>query len=97
MLVVSLNFILTISKFRRNRIFDGIADAAFLVIMCYLFKGTFSALVVGAGASLIMSIYLEFFPLKNPFHGFIKWIKCLLREKHFELVGKNNSNRPPFE
>ena len=78
MLVVSLNFILTISKFRRNRIFDGLFDAAFLVVMCYLFKGTFSALVVGAGASLVMSIYLEFFPLTNPFIGLNKRIRKLL-------------------
>jgi len=66
MLIVSLNFILTLSKFRRNRIFDGIIDACFLALICYLFRGSFRALVVGAGASLIISLYLEFFPLKNP-------------------------------
>ena len=67
MAIVSTNFIITVSKFRRSRVLDGIADTAFLVLMCWLFKGSFSALVVGAGASLLVSLYLEFFPLSNPF------------------------------
>ena len=74
MLIVSLNFILTLSKFRRNRIFDGIVDACFLALICYLFRGSFNALIVGADASLVISLYLEFFPLKNPAPEFYKWI-----------------------
>jgi hypothetical protein len=64
--IVGANFIITLSKFRRGRILDGIVDASFLVLICYLFRGSFSALVVGAGASLIMSIYILIFPFANP-------------------------------
>jgi presenilin-like A22 family membrane protease len=81
MLIVSLNFILTMSKFRRNRIFDGIVDACLLALICYLFRGSFNALVVGAGASLVISLYLEFFPLKNPAPKFDKWVKGWLFKK----------------
>ena len=75
MAIVSANFIITISKFRRGRILDGIIDASLLALICYLFRGSFNALVVGAGASLIMSIYLEFFPFSNPLTALWRRIK----------------------
>jgi len=46
-----------------------------------MFKGSFNALVVGAGASLVMSLYLEFFPFKNPFSDFSRKIRGIIIKK----------------
>jgi hypothetical protein len=61
----------------QGQIFNGLADTAFLVLMCNLFSGSFNALIVGAGASLIMSVYLELFPLRNPVKTFASRVRGL--------------------
>ena len=62
-LAVSFNFIVIIRKYRLKRYFDSILDTTILAIICVLFSGTFSALVVGTLASMFVSFYLYFNPV----------------------------------
>lgn len=62
-LAVSFNFIIIIRKYRLRRYFDSFLDCSIFTIICFLFSGTFSALVLGTIASMFVSIYLYFNPV----------------------------------
>ena len=62
-LMVSCNFIVLIRKYRLHRYADGTLDMSLLSILCFLFAGSFNALIVGSFASLFISIYLYFRPI----------------------------------
>lgn len=62
-LAVSFNFIVILRKWKLKRYFDTIVDLTILVVVCFLFCGTFSALVTGTIASMFVSIWLYFNPL----------------------------------
>lgn len=62
-LAVSFNFIVILKKWRMKRYFDSLLDTSILAIMCFLFCGTFSALVTGTIASMFVSIWLYFNPV----------------------------------
>lgn len=62
-LAVSFNFIVIIRKYRLKRYFDSFLDCSIFTIICFLFSGTFSALVLGTIASMFVSIYLYFNPV----------------------------------
>ena len=62
-LAVAFNFCILIRKYRMKRYFDTFIDMGILAIICILFSGTFSALVVGTIASMFVSFYLYFNPL----------------------------------
>ena len=62
-LMVSFNFIVLIRKYRLGRYADATLDMSLLAILCFLFSGSFNALVTGSFASLFISIYLYFRPI----------------------------------
>jgi len=62
-LAVSFNFIVIIRKYRLHRYFDSFLDCTIFTIICFLFSGTYSALVLGTIASMFVSIYLYFNPV----------------------------------
>lgn len=62
-LMVSFNFIVLIRKYRLGRFADATLDMSLLAILCFLFSGSFNALVTGSFASLFISIYLYFRPI----------------------------------
>lgn len=62
-LCVGLNFIVLIHKYRLKRYADATLDMLLLAIICFLFSGTFSALVAGTIASVFISSYLYFKPV----------------------------------
>ena len=62
-LCTAFNFVVIIRKYRLKRYVDTLIDFATMVIICILFSGTFSALVVGMIASMAVSFYLYFNPL----------------------------------
>lgn len=62
-LAVSFNFIVILKKWRMKRYFDSFLDTSILTIICFLFCGTYSALVTGTIASMFVSIWLYFNPV----------------------------------
>lgn len=62
-IVVSFNFIVILKKWQLKRYFDTIVDCSLLTVICFLFSGTFSALVTGAIASMCVSVWLYFNPI----------------------------------
>lgn len=62
-LAVSFNFIVIIRKWKLKRYFDTFVDLTILTIMCFLFCGSFSALVTGTLASMFVSFWLYFNPV----------------------------------
>lgn len=60
---VSFNFVVILRKWKLRRYFDVFVDSTILTIMCFLFSGTFSALVTGTLASAFVSVYLYFNPV----------------------------------
>lgn len=62
-LCTCFNFVVIIRKWRLKRYFDTIVDLVTMVSICFVFSGTFSALVVGMIASMGVSIYLYFKPI----------------------------------
>lgn len=62
-LMVSFNFIVLIRKYRLGRFADATLDMTLLAVLCFLFSGSFNALIVGSFASLFISIYLYFRPI----------------------------------
>lgn len=62
-LAVSFNFIVILKKWRMRRYFDSLLDTSILTIICFLFCGTYSALVTGTIASMFVSIWLYFNPV----------------------------------
>lgn len=65
-IATAFNFIIIVHKFRTGRIADGILDTVIMAIICRLFIGTFSALTVGMIASMLVSFYLFFNPVRLP-------------------------------
>ena len=63
-IAVAFNFIILIHKYRKSRYFDATLDLCILAAICFVFKGTFSALVTGTVASMLVSFYLLFKPVK---------------------------------
>lgn len=62
-LAVSFNFVVIIKKYRMRRYIDATLDMLLFAVICFLFVGTFSALVTGTLASMFVSFYLYFKPV----------------------------------
>ena len=62
-LATAFNFVVIIRKYRLHRYFDAFIDMIIMAIICVLFSGTFSSLVVGMLSSMFVSFYLYFKPL----------------------------------
>ena len=62
-MVVAINFVVVIRKYRLRRFTDATVDMVLLAIVCKLFEGSFGALVTGTFASMFISIYLYFNPI----------------------------------
>ena len=71
-LATAFNFCILIWKVKRGRILDFIIDCFCMVCICALFSTGVAALAMGMTASMVVSLYLMFFPIKfsNPFR---KW------------------------
>lgn len=59
----ALNFVVIISKYRRERYMDATLDFALLGIICFLFSSGINALCIGMIASAVISGYLWFKPV----------------------------------
>lgn len=62
--VVALNIIIILRKFKAKRTEDGIFDASLLALVTVTFSGSYAGLVVATVASLLISIYLYASPPK---------------------------------
>ena len=62
--LVSLNFIILIYKFKRSRYLDAIIDGSILVAIAVFMSGSQSLLFSGIIGSFIVSIYLLISPPK---------------------------------
>lgn len=65
-IAVAFNFLVIKAKFEHNRYSDAALDLILLVIISFLFAGSFGGLVVATVASAIISVYLYFYPPKLP-------------------------------
>lgn len=65
-LAVSFNFIILIHKYRKKRYIDATLDMCLFAVICFLFSGTYSALATGTVASMLISFYLLFKPVRLP-------------------------------
>ncbi len=61
-IVTALNLIFIKFKFDRSRWEDGFLDLMLLMILSFIFGGSYAGLVVATITSLIISIYLFFSP-----------------------------------
>lgn len=59
----ALNFVVIISKYRRERYMDATLDFALLGVICFLFSSGINALCIGMVASAFISMYLWFKPV----------------------------------
>lgn len=59
----ALNFVVIISKYRRERYMDATLDLGLLGIICFLFSSGINALCIGMIASAFISTYLWFRPV----------------------------------
>ena len=59
----ALNFVVIISKYRRERYMDATLDFALLGVICFLFSSGINALCIGMIASAVISGYLWFRPV----------------------------------
>lgn len=65
-IAVAFNFIVIVHKYRKNRYADATLDMVLMAIICFLFSGSFNALAVGTIASMVISMYLFFHPVRMP-------------------------------
>jgi len=63
-IVTFLNLLILKVKFENDRIPDLILDVCGLLVLVYIFGGTLGGSLVAMIASLLLSIYLWFFPPK---------------------------------
>lgn len=68
-IAVAFNFLIIKYKFERSRYADATLDTALLVIISFLFAGSFGGLVVATVASATISLLLLIWPPKLP-----KWL-----------------------
>ena len=59
----ALNFVVIISKYRRERYMDATLDLGLLGVICFLFSSGINALCIGMIASAFISTYLWFRPV----------------------------------
>ena len=59
----ALNFVVIISKYRRERHMDATLDLGLLGVICFLFSSGINALCIGMIASAFISMYLWFKPV----------------------------------
>ena len=59
----ALNFVIIISKYRRERYTDATLDLGLLGVICFLFSSGINALCIGMIASAGISTYLWFRPV----------------------------------
>ena len=65
-IAVAFNMLVIKYKFEKERWADGALDLFLLVVLSFLFMGSYAGLVVATIASAIISIYLYIFPPKLP-------------------------------
>jgi predicted branched-subunit amino acid permease len=63
-LIVALNIIIVLWKFKRGRTLDGMIDSLLLFAVAYLFSISTNALIIGSIGSFIVSLYLLISPPK---------------------------------
>lgn len=57
-IAISFNIIVILWKFGHDRLADAVLDTTLLIIVTYVFSGSYGALVAGTVASAIVSLYL---------------------------------------
>lgn len=61
-IATAFNFLVILTKFKRNRYEDACFDLGIFAIITWMFAGTISGMSVGMVASAIVSIWLWFNP-----------------------------------
>lgn len=61
---VALNLLIVLRKFQNGQYFNALIDGTLLVLVALVFSMSTDALVIGTIGSLIVSVYLIFYPLK---------------------------------
>lgn len=61
---VALNLLIVLRKFQNRQYFNALIDGTLLVLVALVFSMSTDALVIGTIGSLIVSVYLIFYPLK---------------------------------
>ena len=65
-IAVAFNVLVIKYKFEKSRFADAFLDLSLLVVLSFLFMGSYAELAVSTVASAIISIYLYFVPPKLP-------------------------------
>ena len=65
-IAVAFNCLVIKYKFEKQRWADGTLDLFLLVVLSFIFMGSFGGLVVSTIASALISVYLYIFPPKLP-------------------------------
>jgi len=63
-IAVALNLLIVLRKFQAGQHLNALIDGTLLVAVAMLFSMSTAALIIGTIGSLIVSIYLIFFPFK---------------------------------
>jgi Ca2+/Na+ antiporter len=63
-IVTALNFIVIKAKIERKRYEDAVFDFCMLIVLAFLFAGSYAGMVVAMTSSLVISLYLLFSPPK---------------------------------
>ena len=61
-IVTFFNFFVIYHKFKKNRLADAVLDMSIFAIISFMFSKTITGLLIGMIASMLMSIYLWFYP-----------------------------------
>jgi hypothetical protein len=61
-IVTAINLIIIIMKIKKSRYQDATLDVSLFLFVLFIFSGTYSGMVVGVVASMVVSIYLYSHP-----------------------------------
>jgi hypothetical protein len=65
-LSVAFNLLIVLRKFQHGQILNAFVDGLLLILVAMFFSVSTEALIIGSVGSLVVSIYLIFFPFKLP-------------------------------
>lgn len=65
-ITIFFNIVFVIWKFKKARYPDALLDTFLLMLVTFVFSGSYGALVAGTVASALVSLYLYFSPPKLP-------------------------------
>lgn len=73
-IATAFNFVIILHKLRRGRVADSVVDIASAVTLGAMFVGTLTGMAIAMVASVVISIYLWFYPVMI-FDSIKTWMK----------------------